>query len=106
MSDRILEDLFETIMSRKGASSEDSYVASLLNKGTAKITQKVGEEAIETCIEAVQGDNKALAAESADLLFHLMVLWADRGLVPSDVTCILQERMGISGHKEKANRSS
>lgn len=104
MSD-FFNDLFETIKSRKGADPDSSYTASLYAKGTAKIAQKVGEEAVETCIEALQGDKNKLAAESADLLYHLMVLWADQGLTPDDVMAVLQKRQGTSGHDEKASRS-
>lgn len=100
----IIHALFETIRSRKGADPSSSYTASLYAKGTAKIAQKVGEEAVETCIEALQGNKDAIAAESADLLFHLMVLWADQGLTPDDVLNVLQERQGTSGHEEKASR--
>jgi phosphoribosyl-ATP pyrophosphohydrolase len=103
MSD-FFKDLFETIQSRKGADPESSYTASLYAKGTAKIAQKVGEEAVETCIEALQGNKDKLAAESADLLYHLMVLWADQGLTPDDVLAVLQKRQGTSGHDEKASR--
>ncbi len=81
-------------------------MASLYAKGTEKIAEKVGEEAVETIIEAVKGDRQKLASESADLLFHLMVLWADQGLTPDDVLSILENRMGVSGHAEKAARTS
>ena len=104
MSD-IIKDLFDTIQSRKGAAPESSYTASLFAKGTAKIAQKVGEEAVETCIEALQGHKDKIAAESADLLYHLMVLWADQGLTPDDIYAVLQKRQGISGHDEKAART-
>lgn len=103
MSD-IIKDLFETIQSRKGADPTTSYTASLYAKGTAKIAQKVGEEAVETCIEAIQGNKEQLKAESADLLFHLMVLWADQGLTPDDVFNVLSKRQGVSGHDEKSAR--
>ncbi len=103
-SDEVLNKLFEVIESRKGGDPAESYVASLYAKGTSKIAQKVGEEAVETCIEAIQGDKQKVAEESADLLFHLMVLWADAGLKPQDITNILERRMGTSGHNEKASR--
>lgn len=103
MSD-IIKTLFATIESRKGADAETSYTASLYAKGTAKIAQKVGEEAVETCIEALQGNKDKLKEESADLLFHLMVLWADQDLTPDDVFKILESRIGVSGHDEKASR--
>lgn len=105
MSHSIFDDLFQTIVQRKGADASESYTASLFAKGRAKIAQKVGEEAVETCIEALQGDNDALAAESADLLYHLMVLWADAGLTPDDIFAILEKRQGTSGHAEKAARA-
>jgi phosphoribosyl-ATP pyrophosphohydrolase len=103
MSD-IIKDLFDTIQSRKGADPESSYSAALLSKGTAKIAQKVGEEAVETCIEALQGNKDKIAAESADLLYHLLVLWVDQGLTPEDIYAVLQKRQGTSGHDEKASR--
>lgn len=101
----ILDELYQTILSRKGADPKSSYTASLYEKGTAKIAQKVGEEAVETCIEALQGNKDRLKEESADLLFHLMVLWADQEITPSDVAAILQKRNGISGIEEKNSRS-
>ncbi len=101
----IMETLYATILSRKGADASTSYTASLFAKGTAKIAQKVGEEAVETAIEAIQGDKQKLAQESADLLFHLMVLWADQGLTPKDITDILESRMGTSGIDEKNSRT-
>lgn len=105
MTKDILQDLFETILSRKGADPASSYTASLYAKGTAKIAQKVGEEAVETCIEALQGNKDKLAAESADLIYHLLVLWADQGLTPEDIFKILQAREGVSGIAEKNSRS-
>lgn len=99
-----LQSLYATILSRKGGDAKTSYVASLFDKGTAKIAQKVGEEAVETAIEAIQGDAEKIKAESADLLFHLMVLWADQGITPDDVLNVLESRMGTSGVDEKARR--
>ena len=104
MTDHIINELFEIIKSRKGADPDSSYVASLFSKGTEKIAEKVGEEAIETIIEAIKGDKEKLASESADLLFHLMVLWADQGLEPDDIMDVLKARLGTSGHDEKASR--
>src|SRR5690242_17422165 len=80
-----LDQLFATIAARRGADPATSYTAKLLSRGTAKIAQKLGEEAVETVIEAVRGERAALAAESADLLYHLLVLWADAGLAPEEV---------------------
>lgn len=101
-----LSKLYQTILSRKGADASTSYVASLYAKGTAKIAQKVGEEAVETCIEALQGDPEKIKAESADLLFHLMVLWADQGITPDEVMAVLEAREGTSGIAEKNSRKS
>lgn len=103
MSD-IINQLYEVIAVRKSADPKESYVASLYAKGTEKITQKVLEEASETIIEAIKGDKAHLREESADLLFHLMVLWADQGITPDEVLKVLEDRMGTSGHAEKAGR--
>ena len=81
-------------------------MASLFDKGTEKIAQKIGEEATETIIEAIKKDKEKLAQESADLLFHLMILWSDAGLKPDDVFDVLQKREGLSGLEEKKNRSA
>lgn len=104
MTQDALNQLFKIIEERKDADPENSYVASLYAKGTSKISQKVGEEAVETIIEAMKGDKDKLAQEAADLLFHLMILWADQGLTPDDIMNVLQSRLGTSGHDEKANR--
>lgn len=106
MTNHIIDELFDVIKDRKGTDPESSYVASLYAKGTEKIAEKVGEESIETIIEAIKGDQEKLTSESADLLFHLMVLWADQGLEPSDIMNVLQARLGTSGHDEKASRSN
>lgn len=104
MSEEILKKLYEVLLERKGADPESSYVASLYDKGTKKITEKVIEEAQETIEEALAGDVYKLKEESADLLFHLMVLWADQGIRPEDVLAVLEKRFGTGGHEEKAAR--
>jgi phosphoribosyl-ATP pyrophosphohydrolase len=81
-----------------------SYVASLAAKGPGAIAQKVGEEATETVIAALTGDNAALTGEAADLVFHLTVLLATRGLGWADIAAELDRRSGVSGHDEKAAR--
>lgn len=101
---RILDDLYAVLLSRKDADPETSYTAKLFAKGETKIAQKLGEEAVETVIEAVRGDNAALAAESADLLYHLLALWAARGVTPDEVWAALEARQGVSGLAEKAAR--
>ena len=100
----VLDRLFEVIESRRSADPERSHTARLLARGTAKIAQKMGEEAIETVIAGVEGERDALAAESADLLYHLLVLWADRGLKPEEVWTELERRRASSGIEEKASR--
>jgi phosphoribosyl-ATP pyrophosphohydrolase len=99
-----LDRLYKAILERRGADPETSYTAKLFHRGRAKIAQKLGEEAVETVIEAVAGDRERLAGESADLLYHLLVLWADAGLRPKDVYDVLAGREGTSGIAEKASR--
>jgi phosphoribosyl-ATP pyrophosphohydrolase len=99
-----LDRLYKAILSRRGADPDTSYTAKLFHKGRAKIAQKLGEEAVETVIEAVSGNKEKLAAESADLLYHLLVLWADAGLKPGDVYAVLAAREGMGGIAEKAGR--
>lgn len=101
----ILDDLYATILSRKGGDPDSSHTARLFHRGRAKIAQKVGEEAVETVIEAMAGNPEKLASESADLLYHLLVLWADAGVQPADVYAILEGRKGVSGIEEKKNRT-
>ena len=99
-----LERLWQVIDSRRGADPATSYTAKLLGRGRAKAAQKLGEEAVEAVIEAVRHDNPALVGESADLLFHLFVLWASCGVTPSEVAAELMRREGTSGLDEKRNR--
>jgi len=88
-----LDDLYTVIASRKGGNPEESYTASLFDKGIAKIAQKVGEEAVETVIDGVSGPKERVISESADLLYHLLVLWAARDVKPGEVWAELGERM-------------
>ena len=99
-----LELLWRTIESRRGADPDTSYTAKLFSRGRAKIAQKLGEEAVEAVIEAVRGDAGALVGESADVLYHLLVLWADMGLTPADIAAELTRREGTSGIAEKRGR--
>ena len=100
----VLQQVYDVIESRKGGDPETSHTAKLFSRGTAKIAQKVGEEAVEAVIEAMAGDAGKLTSESADLLFHLMVLWADQGVRPEDVWAEMARRQGISGIAEKQSR--
>ncbi len=101
---RVLDRLYEVIVSRKDGDPEHSHTAALFAKGPAKIAQKVGEEAVEAVIEAIAGDRAKLADESADLLYHLLVLWAANEVAPREVWQALEGRKGISGLVEKAGR--
>ena len=104
MSPHVLDQLFQVIQSRQGADPDSSYTAKLFAKGRKKIAQKVGEEGLETAIAAVAETPTDITAESADLLYHLLVLWADAGVAPADVWAELARRQGISGIDEKNSR--
>ena len=100
-----LDKLFATIAARKGGDPSQSYTAKLLAQGVEKCAKKFGEEATEAVIAAIQKDKTELAKESADVLYHLLVLWAASGITPEDVYAVLQSREGQSGLEEKASRS-
>lgn len=100
-----LQRLFTTIESRRNADPAASYVAKMLGKGTAKIAKKVGEEGVEVAIAAAQADRAATVRESADLIFHLMLLWAAMGVSPAEVMAELERREGVSGIEEKKKRA-
>ncbi len=99
-----LDRLYAVIAARRGADPASSYTAKLLAAGTPKIAQKLGEEAVETAIAAVQRNARGIVAESADLLYHLLVLWADAGIPPEHIWQALEGRMGLSGIAEKKSR--
>jgi phosphoribosyl-ATP pyrophosphohydrolase len=99
-----LDRLFTTIAARKGDDPTRSYTAKLLLAGVEQCAKKFGEEAVETVIAAVNKDRHELAKESADLLYHLAVLWAASGLTPDDIYAILESRERMSGLEEKASR--
>ena len=101
-----IDRLFATIASRKGGDPTKSYTAALLRKGAVQCAKKFGEEAVETVLAAALKDKKALAAESADVLYHLLVLWAASGVKPADVYAALAAREGQSGLAEKAARKT
>ena len=105
-SGAVIDRLYETIVARKGADPKTSYSAKLFAKGIEKCAQKLGEEAVETVIAAVAGKPGEVAEESADLLYHLLVVWAASGVKPSDVYAALEKREGTSGIDEKASRKS
>ncbi|PJI37537.1 phosphoribosyl-ATP diphosphatase [Ferrovibrio sp.] len=99
-----LERLYETIKSRKGGDPAVSHTAKLFAKGRAKIAQKMGEEAVELAIAAVSETREEVISESADLVFHLLVLWAELGVTVEDVRAELRRREGQSGIEEKKAR--
>jgi len=101
----VLDRLFCVVESRRNADPTISHSARLLSRGPAKVAQKFGEEAVECLIEAVAGNREALIGESADVLYHLLVLWVSAGVSPSDVWAELVRREGISGIAEKAARA-
>ena len=100
-----LDKLFATIAARKGSDPSQSYTAKLLASGVEKCAKKFGEEATEAVIAAIQKDKTELAKEYADVLYHLLVLWAASGITPEEVYAVLQSREGQSGLEEKASRA-
>ncbi|HUO99810.1 MAG TPA: phosphoribosyl-ATP diphosphatase [Rhizomicrobium sp.] len=100
----VLDRLFLTIASRRSADPAKSYTAKLISEGVERCAKKFGEEAIETALAAMKGDKSAIASESADVLYHLMVLWAASGVEPQTVYAALEAREGRSGLDEKASR--
>jgi phosphoribosyl-ATP pyrophosphohydrolase len=99
-----LARLAKTIESRKTADPESSYTAQLLSQGVERAAKKLGEESVEVVIAAVQKDKDGLAAESADLIYHWLVLLAAAGVSLDDVASWLESREGRSGLEEKAWR--
>jgi phosphoribosyl-ATP pyrophosphohydrolase len=104
VSQHAIDRLFATIAARKGGDPKISYTAKLLNDGVQRCAKKLGEEAVEAAIAATSGDIQALTAESADVLYHLLVLWAACGIKPEDVYAALAAREGRSGIEEKNAR--
>ena len=105
MSKFTVADLEKRVHERAKASAVDSYTRSLIDKGIAHCAKKLGEEAIETGLAAVQEDKSRLIAEAGDLLYHLLVLLKARGVTLAEVEAVLEKRTSQSGHEEKASRS-
>jgi phosphoribosyl-ATP pyrophosphohydrolase len=99
-----LDDLAAIIAARANASAAASYTKSLLDEGAARAAKKLGEEAVEVVIAAMQGDPQAITRESADLLYHLLVVLHQNAISLADVYAELEHRTGQSGHAEKAAR--
>ncbi|MEO6421651.1 MAG: phosphoribosyl-ATP diphosphatase [Candidatus Nitrotoga sp.] len=104
MNNDILQKLMATIVARKGAAVESSYVAKLFSNGEDAILKKIGEETTEVLLAAKSGDKQHLVYETADLWFHCLVLLAQHGLSANDVLKELEQRAGVSGLDEKASR--
>lgn len=99
-----LDALHAVVLARKGADPASSYTAKLFSRGRLKIAQKIGEEGVETALAAVAEGKPEVVSESADLLYHLTVLWADMGIDPADIWAELDRRFGTSGLDEKKAR--
>ncbi|MBV2142052.1 phosphoribosyl-ATP diphosphatase [Falsochrobactrum sp. TDYN1] len=104
MSQFTLADLERIVADRASATDGSSYTASLVAKGQTKAAQKLGEEAVETVIAAVSGDRAGVVSESADLLYHLLVVWKIAGVPLDDVLEELRRRTTQTGLEEKAGR--
>ena len=102
--EHVLERLYAVIDSRKGADPDTSYTARLFSRGRQQIAKKLGEEAVETVIDGIRGDRPKLVGESADMLYHLLTLWAANNVKPQAVWNELARREGLSGIAEKAAR--
>ena len=101
----VIDRLWSVVLARRDADPATSHSARLLSRGVAKVAQKFGEEAVEAVIEAVAGNREALIGESADVLYHLLVLWVSAEISPEDVWAELRRREGVSGIAEKAARA-
>ncbi len=102
--DHALDRLYAAIAARKSADAATSYTAKLLKQGVERCAKKFGEEAVETALAAVMGKKEATIAESADALYHLLVLWTACGIEPEEVYRALAARETRSGLEEKASR--
>ncbi len=103
-SSEILEQLYKVIESRRSADPEVSHTAKLFKQGKGKIAKKTGEEAVEVIVAALHQTPEKVVRESADLLYHLLVLWAEQGIKPKRVFAELESRLGVSGIEEKKSR--
>jgi len=106
MTQFTLADLADRVHERAKAGAADSYTRTLIERGVPYCAKKLGEEAVETAIAAVQEDEGRLVAEAADLLYHLLVLMEARGVTLTQVEAELEKRTAQSGHEEKASRKS
>ena len=103
--DDILQALYQVILDRKAHPAESSYTTSLMQKGIDKILKKIGEEATEVVIAVKGGKREEIVYETADLVFHLLVMLGFHDIPPEDVYNELGRRFGTSGIEEKASRT-
>lgn len=99
-----LQRLYEAVLARRGADPRASRTAKLLAAGRNKMAQKLGEEAIEVAIDAARGNRSAVIEESADLLYHLVVLWAEMGIEPEEIWAEMERRERAYGIAEKVRK--
>ena len=104
MNEHPFDRLYDQVMARTTADPSRSYTAKLLKEGVTKCAKKVGEEGVEVALACVTGDKRERVCESADLLYHLCVLWVASGVDPADVYAELSAREGRSGLDDKAAR--
>src|SRR3954453_6031400 len=102
--EHVLDRLYAVIDSRKGADPETSYRARLFSRGRQQIAKKLGEEAVETVIEGIRGDRPKLVGESAEMLYHVLPLWAANTVKPHAIWLELARRDGLARLAEKAAR--
>ena len=100
----VIDELFGVIEKRKGGDPETSYVARTFSRGREHVAKKVGEEGVEVALAGALGEKKAVVSESADLLFHLMILWSETGVAPAEVLDELSKRRGVSGLAREAGK--
>jgi phosphoribosyl-ATP pyrophosphohydrolase len=100
----VLDRLYQVVLSRRTADPALSHSARLLSRGRAKVAQKFGEEAVEALIEGAGGTKAGLVAESADVLYHLLLMWVACDIAPTEIWAELTRREGVSGIIEKASR--
>ena len=100
----VIDELFAVIEQRKGGDPDTSYVARSLSRGREHVAKKVGEEGVEVALAGALDDKPGIVSESADLLFHLMILWSATGVSPAEVLEELSKRRGVSGFERDAAR--
>ena len=106
MADHAVERLHRAVLSRRGHPASTSRTAKLLAAGRAKMAQKLGEEAVEVAIDAAKNDRGAVIAESADLLYQLVVLWAEMEIEPRQVWAEMERREKLFGIAEKVPKDA